>query len=141
MKNSLGIRTFGERLRYFRKSSGFTQNNIAEALGVDRSTYTNYENDKTLPDAKMCATIANIYGITIDQLIGSERQPMSLYDVTAKRHDTPVQSHNLPDQETLITLSKEKRRLICLYRAATDDKKSALLADLSSEPSDDKPYL
>ena len=46
----------GLNIKIKRIGRGFTQEEIADAIGVARSTYTRYESDKRLPDIyKLCA--------------------------------------------------------------------------------------
>ena len=46
----------GLNIKIKRIGRGYTQEEIADAIGVARSTYTRYESDKRLPDIyKLCA--------------------------------------------------------------------------------------
>lgn len=61
-----------ERLRELRIKCGFTQNQIAKILNIDRSTYSYYEIGKTTPDISMLVTLAKIFNIPINELLASE---------------------------------------------------------------------
>jgi len=50
------ISTLGERLKHARKSRGFTQNSLADAIGVSRGVIYNIEKDKS--DAQVIVTNA-----------------------------------------------------------------------------------
>lgn len=53
----------GLNIKIKRIGRGYTQEEIADAIGVARSTYTRYESDKRLPDIyKLCA-LADYFGI------------------------------------------------------------------------------
>jgi len=43
--------TLGERLKYARKSKGFTQSSLADTIGVSRGVIFNLEKNKTEPQA------------------------------------------------------------------------------------------
>ena len=122
--------TFGGRLRALRKACRFTQQDISETLGIDRTTYSCYERNVTQPDAKTCSILAKIYGITISELIGEEIRPRLLLD---SEHTTPedltLLDMDLPSTARLTELSKTERHLICLFRSFSDGQKSELLQD------------
>lgn len=46
------------------------QQDVADALGVSRSTYANYEAGRRAPDIDLLMNLADIYGITLDELTG-----------------------------------------------------------------------
>lgn len=60
----------GGRLRLLRKLCGWKQWEIAEKLHLDRSTYAYYEIDKTRPEYETLISIAAIYGVSVDFLMG-----------------------------------------------------------------------
>ena len=55
-----------ERLRQARLQAGYSQQNIADALNVNRATYTYYETGKTSPDPVTLGKIARICGAPIE---------------------------------------------------------------------------
>lgn len=57
------------RLKIFRKQSGFTQEEIAEKLGVSRQAVAKWERGETLPDIESCVKLADIYETTVDLLV------------------------------------------------------------------------
>lgn len=61
-----------ERLKLYRKSAKLTQQQVADALGIQRSAYAYYEIDKTSPKLPTLSNIAKLYNITIDQLVNEE---------------------------------------------------------------------
>lgn len=56
-------------LKIFRKQCGFTQEEIAEKLGVSRQAVAKWERGETLPDIESCIKLADIYEITVDMLV------------------------------------------------------------------------
>ena len=59
-----------KRLRLLRAYNGLRQHEVAEALGIDRSTYTYYELGKTRPDYETLIQIASLYDVSIGFLLG-----------------------------------------------------------------------
>lgn len=58
-----------ENIKAMRKDMGFTQQQMADALGIERSTYTYYETAKTLPDIFTLIRISKIFNIDVFFLI------------------------------------------------------------------------
>lgn len=65
-------KTIGKKLYDLRKQSGFTQDYVAERLGVSAQAVSKWENDIACPDIMTLPNIAELYGITIDELFKNE---------------------------------------------------------------------
>ena len=61
---------FNVVLRKLRKKTIYTQEEIAEKLGLLRSTYAKYETGENEPDFKTLVKIAEYYEISTDELLG-----------------------------------------------------------------------
>ncbi len=59
--------TFPETLRQLRLKKGFSQQDIAERLHVDRSTVTKWELGNRLPDVAMIAELSELLGADMDE--------------------------------------------------------------------------
>ncbi len=66
--------TLGKRIAQCRKKQGMTQEKLAEALGVTAQAVSKWENDQSCPDINMLPQLAQIFGITTDQLLGHDSQ-------------------------------------------------------------------
>ena len=62
--------TLGKRIVRCRKGLGLTQDALAEKLGVTAQAVSKWENDQSCPDITMLPKLAEIFGITIDMLLG-----------------------------------------------------------------------
>lgn len=60
---------FGDRLRKLRKFNGFSQIGMAEVLGLNRVTYTNYERHKSEPSFETLKTMSKILDVSVDYLV------------------------------------------------------------------------
>lgn len=60
---------FNEKLKLLRKQKDLSQEQIANYIGVGQTTYSRYEDLKTYPDIFTIKKLANLYGITLDQLV------------------------------------------------------------------------
>lgn len=58
----------GENLKKFRISKKYTQEQAAQLFSVSPQSVSRWENGSTLPDVMMLPKIAEIYGVTIDDL-------------------------------------------------------------------------
>lgn len=65
-------KTIGRKLYDLRKQSGFTQDYVAEKLGVSAQAVSKWENDIACPDIMTLPKIAELFGITIDELFKNE---------------------------------------------------------------------
>lgn len=64
-----------ERLKGERKKRKLTQVELADRLGVARSTYSGYETGKTEPDFDTLEKIANYLEVSYDYLLGRTEDP------------------------------------------------------------------
>lgn len=64
---------FNENLKYLRKKEGFTQESLAEKLNVSRQAVTKWESGQALPDLVNLKEIADLFGVTLDELLGNEK--------------------------------------------------------------------
>ena len=63
---------FGEKLAEIRKSHGYTQENLAEKLGVSRQAIARWEANDTVPDITMLLGICEIFHVSADYMIHSD---------------------------------------------------------------------
>lgn len=67
---------FNEKIKEIRHNLGLTQDQFAGQLNVTRQAVSNWENDRNLPDLEMIIKIAEIFHLSLDELIlgGSSMQ-------------------------------------------------------------------
>ena len=58
---------FGNELRRLRISCGLTQQAVADALHVNRATYTYYETGKTTPSVEDLYLLSQLYGRAMEE--------------------------------------------------------------------------
>uniref|UniRef100_UPI00359C7325 helix-turn-helix transcriptional regulator n=1 Tax=Faecalicatena contorta TaxID=39482 RepID=UPI00359C7325 len=58
-----------ENLGRYRKARKMTQKELGRVLNISRQAYSNYETGKRTPDLDLLLKIAQIYNITLDDLI------------------------------------------------------------------------
>ena len=66
------MESFGNRLAEIRKQHNLTQNDIAEKLDISPQAVSKWENDLTSPDIDTLIKLAEIFNISIDELVGKK---------------------------------------------------------------------
>ena len=66
-------KTIGGLIAALRKANGLTQRELAEQLGVSDKTVSRWERDEGLPDLALIPVLAEIFGVTCDELLRGQR--------------------------------------------------------------------
>ena len=67
------MKTLGERIAYYRKRRGLTQEQLAERCSVTAQAVSKWENDLSAPDISLLVPLAELFGISADELLGKEK--------------------------------------------------------------------
>lgn len=78
-------KTIGSFIAALRKANGMTQKNLAEILNVSDKTVSRWERDESAPDLSLIPVIAEIFGVTSDELLRGEKK---LQSDTQEKTDT-----------------------------------------------------
>lgn len=115
----IGDQTLGQKLRELRENYDLSQGQVAAALNIDRSTYTNYELDKTRPSLELLVKLSHIFNVPRDTFLpdDSEGDEIPLRDIV--RPNSMAQS-----------LNKEERGLVALFRSLNREKKDKALSQM-----------
>ena len=65
---------FGHRLKNLRIKNDYTQEKLAQRLGLTKSVISAYETGARMPSYEALITIARIFHVTTDYLLGVENQ-------------------------------------------------------------------
>lgn len=63
---------FSQRLQYLRKKERLTQQDLAQKIGVAKSTISQYEKGSRQPNLEMLEKIADFFNVDIDYLMGRD---------------------------------------------------------------------
>lgn len=81
-------RTIGSFIAALRKANGLTQKQLADKLCVSDKAVSRWERDECAPDLSAIPVLAEIFGVTCDELLRGQRsQPAQ-----ASTEATPEQS-------------------------------------------------
>ncbi len=105
------------QLKAIRIKNNLTQQHLADALGVSRSTYCGYEIGRRLIDVDTLVKLARFYKLDINSFI--ER-----FDIMAVNEDVKYEQND--DIKYLSQLSKKEADLVAKYRVMSDDDKKEL---------------
>lgn len=94
--------SFGRRLKEVRLEKGLKQAEVAEILGIDDTTISKYENNKSQPDNEILKKLSGLYNCSIDYLMGKSN---------IKR---PLLEEGTNDSTTTIALINEEARKLGL---------------------------
>ncbi|TJY40948.1 helix-turn-helix transcriptional regulator [Cohnella pontilimi] len=108
------MNTFGTRLKKARTNKRLTQYQVAEQLGIDFTTVSKYENNKSQPDNETLRELAGMYEVSLDWLLtGRDNEGKS-----ANRIWVGGRPEELTDEEALHLLeSLEMFRLLKAKRS------------------------
>lgn len=93
------------RLVQLRKEHGFSQDALAEKLGVSRQAISKWECGEAAPDTDNLIALAELYDVTLDSLLGYERGTRS--DFNAEKYETAVETEILEEESEINTESEE----------------------------------
>lgn len=114
--------TFGIRLKQARKNKRLTQNEVADQLGIDFTTVSKYENDKSQPDNDTLRELAGLYEVSLDWLLTGQ----AANAIAANRIWVNGRPEELTDAEAVYLLeSLEMYRLLQAKRKKERAKQRA----------------
>ena len=58
-----------DKLQLLRKQNGYSQEELADKLGIARQTLSKWENGQAVPELNNLISLSNLYGITIDRIV------------------------------------------------------------------------
>ena len=90
----------GKTIASLRKQNNMTQSEVADKLGVSYQAVSKWERDESLPDITLLPMIADLFGITIDQLLRGGLEMNDQEIIHAKEIVEEVSHDDLNDQIT-----------------------------------------
>ena len=77
----------GNSLFHARKKCGFSQEDVAEKLGVSRQTISKWETDETVPDIRQSKKMALLYNMSLDELIDFDMDIKQIQETIDKTNE------------------------------------------------------
>ncbi|MFG6146718.1 helix-turn-helix domain-containing protein [Halobacillus sp. B23F22_1] len=69
------MKSLGERLKEARQAKGWSQTYVCDQLRISNSRLSGYERNYREPDTKMLTTLASLYHVSTDWLMGATELP------------------------------------------------------------------
>ena len=76
--------TIAENIRSLRKSQGMSQEQLAEALGISFAAISKWERGAATPDVSYLVEMADLFGVSVDAILGYRMQSSALIDVVER---------------------------------------------------------
>lgn len=99
---------FGKALSILRKEADMTQNEVADRLNLSRQAISKYERGESFPDISILVMIAELFNVTLDQLInyGEPTKGESTILKNIAKGNADVVADNIADVVNLAPLLK-----------------------------------
>lgn len=111
-----------KNLYRLRKAHHYTQQEISDLLNISRQAYSNYETSKRTPDLDSLMRLADIYGVSLDQLVN---HPCTKDGLILEQKGPFTYAMEIDTADTLY-LTREEVELIKGYRAMNPEDKLLL---------------
>ena len=111
-----------ENLYRLRKAHHISQQEISDLLNISRQAYSNYETSKRTPDLDSLMRLADIYGVSLDQLVN---HPCTKDGLILEQKGPFTYAMEIDTADTLY-LTREEVELIKGYRAMNPEDKLLL---------------
>lgn len=79
--------TLGKRIATLRKEKGIKQEELAQMLDISAQAVSKWENDLTCPDINALPKLAQILGVSVDELLSGKQEPAVVIVPKEKRKD------------------------------------------------------
>ena len=76
----MNMNIISKYLQFLRKSNNYTQDDLAEKLGISRQAVSKWETGMTIPDLEVLLKISKLYDITINDILEPKIQPQKITD-------------------------------------------------------------
>lgn len=108
-----------ENIRKYRKVKGISQETLAVKLHVVRQTISKWENGLSIPNAEQVVQLAEVLGISANQLLGTEAGDESVERLTEELAGLKEQLSEKNQREGLMIQANRKRGLILFLSLLT----------------------
>ena len=77
----------GQNIRKLRKEAGYTQEQLAEALGVTTGAVYKWESDRAVPELELLVEIAEFFETSVDALLNYGWEKRSMGQAAQRLHN------------------------------------------------------
>lgn len=113
----------GIKLRELRLKSNKTQQEVANILCINRVTYTQYESNKRSPQPDMLKKIADLFNVSLDELLGRTIANSTTQDKLSPRDEQQIAN----DLEKMLADLDNQNSLAAMGGTVEDEEDRELL--------------
>lgn len=99
---------FSQTITQLRKEKGLTQSDVAKKLNVSPQAVSKWENGDSMPDLSLLLPLAELYGVTVDELLGREMAKVVDYE---KPEESPIDFSKLILRVQILTTDEDHARV------------------------------
>lgn len=110
-----------DTIKSLRRRRGYTQKEVADLLGVDRSTYCYYELGKIKPDISTIMKLSNIFGVHYSGILESEYTSAKYTDEILSAGDIDAEVLRFGD------LDNEEKCLLLAFRVVSESSRREII--------------
>ncbi len=125
-----------DKIRKLREERKFTQQQIADSLNIDRSTYAYYELGKTKPDVYTVMKLSKIFNVSYAEILSDEREEnFTLSDDSNLFLIKGMKSleKDKIKYSQIYSLTKKEQQMIVNYRMLPAKKQDKVFNEILSE--------
>ena len=116
-----GKAIFFENIKRLRKESGYTQQEVADLLNIDRSTYSCYEIGKIKPDVDTMICLSQIFAVHYSQILECSHFKRFEDRENSREH------FSLKKRQGIMCENSQEEDLLISFRLLPEDKKEKVL--------------
>lgn len=123
-------------LKKLREACLLSQEQVADTLGIHRTTYTYYESGKSFPPIKKAKKLAKIFGVSIEALFdedvlnNTEQASANLF--REQFHDYNSTGESSASELSFAMLSSSERYMISNFRLLPSEEQDRILNEILS---------
>ena len=99
--------SFGQRLSRLRKEKGLTQEEIAKRITISPQAVSKWENDLSSPDILVLSSLADILGVSVDELLGREEASEEKQESKSEEPKAEEVEQEVVNERAGITIDKD----------------------------------
>ena len=95
-----------------RKKNGWSQEELAEQLGVSRQAVSKWESAGSVPDLQKVIQLAELFGVSTDYLLKDEMLPATEATFSGNQRNTPTRVVSMEEANDFLNMKKEGASVI-----------------------------